>query len=308
LRALLVGAAAARALAAGGAGVTVASFAKATYVSMPGGLLALTAPGVPPGPLHVVLDAPLAARHGVPVFRSGTRLLVGPACVELHGARVWTGPLPGPVEVRRSAGLAIEAASGPAAGSALLTHPYREPALHALERLRTAGPAEAVGLLAGLGPGLTPAGDDALAGMLLALRALGGAGSEARLRPALRAARTTALSLAVLGSAAAGQSIAPVHQLLGAAARRDRETAGAAARALAEVGATSGADFCFGLVAGLSAGAVEAQTVQVLSWKAPARQAASAESSTSSGLKAVTPSIRSSSRNPYRAPMAKRQA
>ena len=50
------------------------------------------------------------------------------------------------------------------------------------------------------------------------------------------------------------------------------------------------------------------QTVQVLSWNAPARQAASAESSTSSGLKALTPSIRSSSRNPYSAPIAKRQA
>ena len=50
------------------------------------------------------------------------------------------------------------------------------------------------------------------------------------------------------------------------------------------------------------------QTVQVLIWKAPARHAARAESSTSSGLKGFTPSIRSSSRNPYRAPIAKRQA
>ncbi|HEV8652225.1 MAG TPA: DUF2877 domain-containing protein [Actinomycetes bacterium] len=255
MRALLAGAAAARALAPRGDGVVVAWFPKATYVRMPGGLLALTAPAVPPGPLHMVLDAPLAARPGAPVTRSGNRLLVGPACVELHGVRTWAGPLPSPVEVRRSAGLVIEAASGTAAGSALLAHPYREPALHALERLRAEDLAGAVGLLAGLGPGLTPAGDDALAGMLLARRALDGPGAEARLRSALRAARTSALSLAFLGCAAAGQSIDPVHQLLGAAARRDPGTAVTAARALAEVGASSGADFCFGLLAVLPAGA-----------------------------------------------------
>ena len=50
------------------------------------------------------------------------------------------------------------------------------------------------------------------------------------------------------------------------------------------------------------------QTVQVLIWKAPARQAVSAESSTSSGWNALTPGIRSSSRKPYSAPMANRQA
>jgi hypothetical protein len=39
-------------------------------------------------------------------------------------------------------------------------------------------------------------------------------------------------------------------------------------------------------------------TVQVLSWKAPARHAMSAESRTSSGLNGCTPSMRSSSRKP----------
>jgi Protein of unknown function (DUF2877) len=306
-RALLTGVAAARVLATGGDGVAVAWFPKATYVRMPGGLMALTAPTALPGPLHVVLDTPLAARPGAGVVRSGTGLLVGDALVALHGARPWVGLLPGPVEMRRSAALVVEAASWAAAHSALLAHPYREPARRALELLRAGDVVGTVGLLCGLGPGLTPAGDDAVAGMLLAMRALGGAGSQAQLQSALRAARTTALSLAVLECAAAGQSIAPVHQLLEAAARQDRVAAVAAAGALAEVGASSGADLCFGLLAALSA-ATDPQTVQVLSWNAPARQAASAESRTSSGLKAFTPSIRSSSRNPYSAPMAKRQA
>ena len=51
-----------------------------------------------------------------------------------------------------------------------------------------------------------------------------------------------------------------------------------------------------------------AQTVQVLIWNAPARHAVRAESSTSSGWKGFTPGIRSSSRKPYRAPIANRQA
>lgn len=316
MRALLAGTAAATTLAAGGDGVAVAWFPKATYLRMPGGLVALVAPTVLPGPLHVVLDAPLTAAPGARVVRSGTGLLVGQAFVELRGALAWHGLLPSPEEVRRSAGLVVEAASWVAARSILLAHPYREPARRALELLRAGDLVGTAALLGGLGPGLTPAGDDALAGMLLALRALGGAGSQARLRSALRAARTTTLSLAFLECAAAGQAVAAVHQLLEAAARHDHATAAAAAGALAEVGASSGADFCYGLLAALSGGGTRPQTVQVtrpqtvqvLSWNAPARQAASAESRTSSGLKAFTPSMRSSSRKPYSAPMAKRQA
>ena len=317
MRALLAGTAAATTLAAGEDGVAVAWFPKATYLRMPGGLVALVAPTVFPGPLHVVLDAPLTAAPGARVVRSGTGLLVGQAFVELRGALAWHGLLPSPEEVRRSAGLVVEAASWVAARSVLLAHPYREPAHRALDLLRAGDLVGTAALLGGLGPGLTPAGDDALAGMLLALRALGGEqASQARLRSVLRAARTTTLSLAFLECAAAGQAVAAVHQLLEAAARHDHATAAAAAGALAEVGASSGADFCYGLLAALSGGGTRPQTVQVtrpqtvqvLSWNAPARQAASAESRTSSGLKAFTPSMRSSSRKPYSAPMAKRQA
>jgi hypothetical protein len=83
--------------------------------------------------------------------------------------------------------------------------------------------------------------------MLLALRAIEGSDAEPRLGVAVAGARTTALSLALLRCAAAGQALAPVHELLGAAARGDRAAALAAAQAAAEVGATSGADFCYGL-------------------------------------------------------------
>jgi hypothetical protein len=55
----------------------------------------------------------------------------------------------------------------------------------------------------------------------------------------------------LLRSAAAGQALAPAHRLLGAAARGDRAGALAAATAVAEVGATSGADFCYGMRAAI---------------------------------------------------------
>jgi Protein of unknown function (DUF2877) len=250
LHARLVGGHATAALASGD-GEVVAAYRKAAWVRLPGGLVALTAPAVPPGPLHVTLDGPLPAARGAPVMRAGSRLRVGRAEVELGGARPWAGPLPDPGEVRRGADLVVWATAAAAAGSALTAAPYREPARHAVARLRDGDLDGAVTTLAGLGPGLTPAGDDALAGMLLALRAIEGPGAEPRLGAAVAAARTTTLSLALLRCAAAGQALAPVHQLLGAAARDDRATALAAATAIAEVGATSGADFCYGMRAAI---------------------------------------------------------
>jgi hypothetical protein len=87
--------------------------------------------------------------------------------------------------------------------------------------------------------------------MLLALRACQGRGAAPRLVAAVAGAPTTALSLAVLRCAAAGQALAPVHQLLAAAARGELAGALAAAAAIAEVGATSGADFCYGFRAAI---------------------------------------------------------
>jgi Protein of unknown function (DUF2877) len=252
IHARLVGGHAAAVLASGD-GEVMAAYRKAAWVRLPGGLVALTAPAVPPGPLHVTLDGPPPAAPGAPVRRVGSRLRVGGSAVELRGAQRWTGPLPDPGEVRRGADLVVWATAAAAAGSALTAAPYREPACHAVARLRDGDLGGAVATLAGLGPGLTPAGDDALAGMLLALRAIEGPGAEPRLGAAVAVAvaRTTRLSLALLRCAAAGQALAPVHQLLGAAARGDRAAALAAATAVAEVGATSGADFCYGLRAAI---------------------------------------------------------
>lgn len=73
--------------------------------------------------------------------------------------------------------------------------------------------------LVGLGPGLTPSGDDLLGGVMVALHALGAPGVAAALAAAVlpAAARAThAISLAHLRCAAGGEGMAAVHDLLAA--------------------------------------------------------------------------------------------
>ena len=105
--------------------------------------------------------------------------------------------------------------------------------------------------LQGRGAGLTPSGDDVLAGILLVC-AMDPACRGALGRLA-RSARTTALSRAYLRWAAEGQSIQPAHALLDAAADGDPNAMGRAARSLAAVGATSGR----ALIAGVALAATE---------------------------------------------------
>ena len=108
--------------------------------------------------------------------------------------------------------------------SPLLWH--ARPALRALDRWldseREPVP-PAVHALLGLGPGLTPSGDDYLAGALVALRAVGRDAAADRLWRSLCAAadrRTHAISRAHLAAAAAGEAHEALHlcleQLLGA--------------------------------------------------------------------------------------------
>jgi Protein of unknown function (DUF2877) len=125
-----------------------------------------------------------------------------------------------------------------------------------------AGAVEAAESMVGLGPGLTPSGDDVLAGLLLALRLLGGAirgGTRAVwLADWLSAAvthdagsRTTSLSATLLHCAARGQAAAEVATVLRAFA--GQEPAAPAVTRLLTAGQTSGADLAWGLAAGCRA-------------------------------------------------------
>lgn len=105
--------------------------------------------------------------------------------------------------------------------------------------------------LIGLGEGLTPAGDDVLAGVLLALRYLGRPACATDLWASIAEQvprRTTALSATLLATAAEGEALPQVIELLAALAGH-RPLEPALDRLLA-VGSTSGSDIAHGLLAG----------------------------------------------------------
>ncbi|WP_262379461.1 DUF2877 domain-containing protein [Nonomuraea sp. PA05] len=115
--------------------------------------------------------------------------------------------------------------------------------------------------LVGLGPGLTPSGDDVLAGLLVTLRRLGTAASCERavwLADWLAAAvtfdartRTTPISATLLHCAARGEASPEVTGVLrGVAGRQPLEPA---LRRLHRLGHTSGADLAQGIAIGVTA-------------------------------------------------------
>jgi hypothetical protein len=115
-------------------------------------------------------------------------------------------------------------------------------------------PAHAVRDLVGLGHGLTPSGDDFLAGALAALDALDQTNMHAALARAVIAAadRTTPLSATFLRAAAAGHVGESLHAMIAAVLTGDGDAALATAR---RIGHTSGWDTLAGaLVTARNAG------------------------------------------------------
>jgi hypothetical protein len=208
-------------------------FRRAVYLACPGGLVALVGTGAEPGPLHVHVLA-------LPAVRVGDTVEVAPC------GTVWRPPpWPPPADV-------------PAVLAAVLDHvpdlglgaPGADPAGSLADVLRVGGLPAAVDLLAGRGAGLTPAGDDVVAGLLLAARAARGPAAEPGLVALAGAARTHEISRAFLGWAARGRSVAALHDLAAACAAGDVPRARRARTRLAAVGHTSGLDLAHGLLIG----------------------------------------------------------
>jgi hypothetical protein len=187
-------------------------------------------------------------RPGLPPARLAARLARLQAIL-LRTARAGLAPL-----------LQHRAAAPVAAPDALLARRALS-CMHQLRRAARAGDplaaAAAARELAGLGPGLTPAGDDLLAGFaatwLLAARALGrDVRAARRLTAAVAAAagpRASPLGAGWLGHAARGEVGEAQGALLTCLLAREEapELEAAAARVLA-YGATSGADWLAGVV------------------------------------------------------------
>ena len=217
-------------------------------------LLTPTATRVPAGVLPAVDAVPLVAalRPGEEVVLGSGALVV--AGVRLQPARWWDSQVP-PVQLPTGAGAlpdpqlpALPDAVGPAADA--LAQALEGPASSGFT---SGGLRPAVGRLVGLGPGLTPAGDDVLAGALVALSA---AGDRSR-RTALAAAvgpllgRTSAVSASLLCHAADGRAVPELSRFVAGLARGG--DVGVVVEDLLRVGASSGVALASGAVLGLRA-------------------------------------------------------
>ena len=117
--------------------------------------------------------------------------------------------------------------------------------------------------LAGLGSGLTPAGDDFLMGALHALWAINGTDKAVELSETIvgvAAPRTTQVSAAWLWAAARGEASERWHKLISALVSGKAKAISPAARCILATGHTSGADALTGFV--MSAYALHNQNTQ----------------------------------------------
>lgn len=202
------------------------AFPTATYLAVDDTVLALVTGAGVRLPNAVLVPSPLA---GPALVGDGAVVVDG---VEVRVDRWWDPrPLLGPVRPERVEELG--ALLGPL-----------DPSFAAF----AADPVAEAPRLVGLGPGLTPAGDDVLAGATATLR-LRGSPLADPLAEVCRTARTTALSAALLACATRGQVALPVAALL--LAVTGRGPIEPALDALLRVGHTSGRDLATGVLIGL---------------------------------------------------------
>ncbi|OGA55672.1 MAG: hypothetical protein A3G81_07910 [Betaproteobacteria bacterium RIFCSPLOWO2_12_FULL_65_14] len=204
----------AREALADGYGEVCASFRRSFYLRCPGERYAcLGDASLGHGPLNVLVT-------GLTMPAIGERM-----SVDIEDAQLWTPPpyKPGHPKLDELRNAARDRVPAEGLGCLVLgSHNalsgHAQPALEALERwlVGNALGKEAEQLI-GLGPGLTPSGDDYLGGMLVALR-VAGRGVQADglwrwLQPRLNG-RTSAISAAHLTAAAAGEAHEALHDVL----------------------------------------------------------------------------------------------
>ena len=263
-------------------------------VTSEGEIIALVSPAIGNGPLNIVIEATRVldrVKAGKPVGFSKGRLVLGDwLVVSLDGAQLWRPEVNWECLTKQwralddslavlcdwlsqhgagkgLLGLVLDGEKGNIANEAgtdsLQNLVFLARArvaitglLHALRHGDRLGIRESASLLAGLGPGLTPAGDDYLMGLMGGIQAWPSRPEISGLSPGeicqiifdAAQGRTTILSRAFLCSAKDGLFGENWHQLLAALVRG--ETTGirwAASRVLSS-GATSGADALAGFL------------------------------------------------------------
>jgi len=201
-----------------GEATVFAAFERSCYVETSAGIACLGGMDLGLGPLNVLLKefTPLAV---------GTRI-----AVSTTRASVWTPP---------HSKLSLPVPELP------IPKPIRKPGQAFLDWLSGKGEPDAS--LIGLGPGLTPAGDDFIGGAMIALRTFGHATLADRIAAwalPLAKERTSRISRAHLHCAAAGEGHEALHDWLHGFNDRDYQR-------LARIGHTSGLDAVAGAAGAL---------------------------------------------------------
>lgn len=235
-RAVVVGAGALRALREGVAGRVELTFGPGGYVRLGEDWILLAPARSPLGPLSLLVGG-LARGDlvcGEPAVVAHGMLVAGTLRIDLTGARQARAPRRVPLAQHWERALAA------ALGTAAPVPAALAPGLAALAAGDRAG---AVAWLAGRGDGLTPAGDDVLAGYA--------AWAWAQGRPvALPAERCAPLGRAYLRCAERGELPALAAAVLEAIRAGDAQSAARRASRLGAWGATSGSALLWGLAAG----------------------------------------------------------
>lgn len=250
-------------------------------------IIALVSPMIGNGPLNIVIEENVALEHvepESPAVLSNSQLVLGDSLVVLlGGAKLWRPEVNwGCLTNQRrkledsltalctwlcqdnGTKLALRGLSDPHDGTrslqnrAFLTTAWMgiKGLLQALQHGDRSGIRENATLLAGLGPGLTPAGDDYLVGLMAGLRVWPGPLERCGLSPEevcqiiLEATegKTTLLSSAFLHSAQKGMFGEDWHELLAELARGEATGIQRAAKRILSSGATSGADALAGFL------------------------------------------------------------
>jgi Protein of unknown function (DUF2877) len=237
---LLAGPGAERALRRGGAGRMEVALGAGGYVRLGADRwLLLAGPRAAVGPLSLLVAGleGIEARAGWPARVERATLVVGPLRIDLSGCRTAGAPALTAVAPGSWPAVAAAAAVCPRPPDALLV------GLGALERGELA---RAVQLLAGRGDGLTPAGDDVLAGYA----GWAAATRDPAVLSVLAAGRSSPIGLAYLRCAERGELPAAAAAVIAAAVAGDRETAIRRVRVLRRWGSSSGSALMWGIAAG----------------------------------------------------------
>lgn len=263
-----------------------AMFDRSLHLERAGSYCCVGDPSIGNGPLNAIVVSMPAGRHDTQDvqidFRTAERWVPGPLPPMPSQPAVWVAlshvaaivardaPREGlaRLAVCRDAGSGINSALGRVAGPRLAKLEQWLLQRFAAAALGSGSPHPAPFDLLGLGPGLTPSGDDLLCGLMIGLHAIGDRNTAVEFgrEIAKQAPRATSpLSAAFLAEAAGGAGSEALHLVIAAILGGARETLDYAIADVASIGHTSGWDALAGatLALGLHAGRQTSQSASL---------------------------------------------